>query len=47
MKVDEQLLKSDETRVEANETLGRILEQVEMTAEDSRRIRARVDDNER
>jgi len=38
-KVDEQLLKSDET-------ITKVLEQVEITAEDSRGIRAQVEDNE-
>lgn len=45
-KVDDQVARVDEQLLKSDETIAKVLEQVEITAEDSRGIRARVEDNE-
>lgn len=46
-KVDDQVAHVDEQLLKSEETIAKVLEQVEITAEDSRGIRVRVEDNER
>jgi len=46
-KIDDQVARVDEQLLKSDDTIAKVLEQVEITAEDSRGIRARVEDDER
>lgn len=45
--IDDTVGKVDDQVAHVDDTIAKVLEQVEITAEDSRGIRARVEDNER